>query len=172
MAVQNVLDPLQLALSCVTQAVINVRGGYHPAPEPHVLLLGDGGPVRLPGDPALALSLLQRYRIVKATEPHGHWKVTTSAYAYTLETEGGSELIAYHWHPNERSAVTFPHLHLGAGALIGRPEFTKAHLPTGRVAIEDVLRLAIREFGVHPRRDDWETLLGYTRAAYDEWRTW
>jgi hypothetical protein len=35
----------------------------------------------------------------------------------------------------------------------------RAHLPTGRVSVEDFLRTAIRDFGVKPQRDDWETVL-------------
>jgi hypothetical protein len=47
------------------------------------------------------------------------------------------------------------------GSGVGREELQKAHIPTGRVELEDVLLLAIREFGVRPRRDDWEEILGY-----------
>jgi hypothetical protein len=38
---------------------------------------------------------------------------------------------------------------------MGRPELINAHFPTGRIALEDVLRLAITEFGVRPPRSDW-----------------
>jgi hypothetical protein len=53
-----------------------------------------------------------------------------------------------------------------------RDEVRKAHFPTGRLAFEDVLRLVITQFGVIPLRDDWETMLERTQAAFEDWRTW
>ena len=35
----------------------------------------------------------------------------------------------------------------------------KAYFTTGRIALEDVLRLVITQFGVIPLHDDWETIL-------------
>jgi hypothetical protein len=33
---------------------------------------------------------------------------------YIVEENGspGREIFGYHWHPNERTAITFPHFHL------------------------------------------------------------
>lgn len=88
----------------------------------------------------------------------------------------GHEIIAYHWHPNQTDpggrVVAFPHLHLRYGAQVGRKQLQKAHLPTGRVAVEDLLRIAITEFGVSPLRNDWEDILGNTQSLYEKWRTW
>ena len=42
---------------------------------------------------------------------------------------------------------------------------SRMHLPTGQVAIEDVIRLAIVEFGVRPRRADWAAVLARTVQA-------
>jgi hypothetical protein len=83
-----------------------------------------------------------------------------AGYYYALRELEGSEIVAYHWHPGRRSPIDFPHLHLGAGSGIGREELQKAHVPTGRVDLEDVLLMAIREFGVRPRREDWARILG------------
>jgi hypothetical protein len=77
-----------------------------------------------------------------------------------LREPEGPEIVAYHWHPGRRSPIDFPHLHLGAGSGVDREELHKAHLPTGRVELEDVLLMAIQEFGVRPRREDWEEILG------------
>jgi len=41
--------------------------------------------------------------------------------------------------------MTTPHLHLGGGVAAWRPDFAKAHIPTGLVTLEDVLLLAIEE---------------------------
>jgi hypothetical protein len=47
-----------------------------------------------------------------------------------------------------------------------------AHVPTGRIALEELLRMAIAEFGARPRRKDWEQVLERTQAGYEDWRTW
>ncbi len=173
-AVAKFLAPLQLAASCITKAVFEVGGGYHPADTPHVLILNRGEPVRLRGSGGeLALSVLMQYRIVRADAERGPWKVRTMAYAYTL-FEAGRESLAYHWHPERREEgqwVTFPHLHVSAGGAVGR-RLEKAHLPTGRVALEDVVRLALTDLKVTALRPDWERVLRATQAAYEKWRTW
>ncbi|MBI4579704.1 MAG: hypothetical protein HY718_08385 [Planctomycetes bacterium] len=168
-AVQAFVDPLQLALSCVTDAVVNIGGGYHPADEPHALTLGDGSPVRLRGDPPLALSVILHYRIVRATGQRGLWRVQAIGYLYALEDPDGREVLAYHWHPLGHSAVLHPHLHLGAGARVGFPRLSDAHLPTGWVALEAVLRLAVADLGVEPRRADWDEVLRRTQKALEQW---
>ena len=48
----------------------------------------------------------------------------------------------------------------------------KHHFPTGRVSLEDVLHLAIKEFGAKPARADWEEVLEETQATYEALRTW
>lgn len=143
--------------------------GRH-AGEPHVLLLNRGEPAALKG--GLTLHLLQQYEVVEATGERGPWKVSTRAYHYELDDEEGRELLAYHWHPRPPSPHTQPHLHLGAAAMIGHRAFTKAHLPTGRIALEDFLRLAIEDFGVVPLREDWSEVLGQSLGVFEEWRTW
>ena len=171
-AVHNFLDPLRKAISCVTPAVLDVAGGYHPRPAPHVLTLAQGDPVRLSADPPILLSVTQHYRVVEYEGARGPWKVSTVGYYYVLSGPDEREVIAYQWHPVGRSPVTFPHLHLGFGAAIGYPQLADAHLPTGRVPLEQVLRLAINDFGVQPLRDDWRDVLDTTQAAPEEWRTW
>ncbi len=72
-----------------------------------------------------------------------------------LDNADGREIVAYHWHPDGRGHVRLPHLHLGAGAMVGRGERVKAHLLTGVVTPAVALLLAIESFGVPPRRADW-----------------
>lgn len=52
------------------------------------------------------------------------------------------------------------------------PPLDRAHLPTGRIAVEEFLRIAITEFGAHPRRDGWEEILERTQAATRTSPTW
>ena len=172
-AVNNYLAPLQRAISCVTNSVLNVRGGYHPAPAPHPLALAGGDPVPLHSNPSISLSVLQHYRIVEYEGPSGPWKVSIVSYYYSLEDAGedsGKREILYHWHPQGLSAVTFPHVHIRTGGQLGDTNIGGVHFPTGLIALEDVLRLAIREFGVDPRRADWMDVLDSSQAAYDDWR--
>lgn len=143
----------------MTDAVLYVAGGYYPAEHPHVMLLSGGDPVRLAGDSRLALSVVMRYRVAEHPGPRGPWEVSTVAYYYTLADSDGREVVAYHWHPEGQKIVTFPHLHLRAGARVGREDLAKAHIPTGHMGLEDVLRLGIRELGVKPRRRDWAEVL-------------
>lgn len=104
--------------------------------------------------------------------PRGPWKTTTAAYVYELQDSDSRALLSYHWHPGEGSTVTFPHLHLGPAAQLGHRPLATAHLPTNRIALEDMLRLAITEFDVEPLKNDWAEVLSRTEASYDEWRTW
>jgi hypothetical protein len=170
-AVREFIGPLQLALSCVTSEVLRA-GGYHVADEPHALTLGRGLPVRLRGEGRLSLTFDHHYRIVEDPGPRGPYKCSTTSYLYGLDDSDGREVLSYQWHPSGRSPVTWPHLHLGAGAAVGRLELARAHLPTGRVSIEEVLRLAISELGVEPLREDWREVLERTQQAYETSRTW
>jgi len=171
-AVQNFLGPLQQAISCVTRTVL-VSSGYHPRQdeEPHLLTLGES-PARLNSNPRLFLSVTMHYHVVEAPGERGPWKVSIAAYLYSLDDEQGQEILAFHWHPRGRSSVTSPHLHIGPGAGVQYQQLQGAHIPTGRVALEDVLRLAIRELGVRPLRRDWADILDRTQRAFEQWRTW
>lgn len=95
------------------------------------------------------------------------------SYHYTLGEAGGHEILSYQWHPNVPRSVTFPHLHLQYGAgLLGRREFERAHLPIGRVTLEDFVRLLIDDFGVPAARDDWEQALEESRIEFESDRSW
>jgi hypothetical protein len=195
-AVSEFMEALQLAVSCVTSGVVNNRGGNFPAAIPHVAVLvnlPEGGPIPLQmrdtGVPHLALKFSHTYRVLDdATVGRGPWRVQTAAYHYDLSRQDGTgeprELFLYHWHPGPQpgsaqtsgTLVTTPHLHVHASH-VGRDEtpamnLDDFHLPTGRVALEEVLRFAIRDCGVRPLRDDWESILEKTEMAFLESRTW
>jgi hypothetical protein len=114
-----------------------------------------------------------QYDVRRAEGARGPWKVETRAYSYALCGVEGAELLAYHWHPEteeEGRRVREPHLHV-RDPRAPRWPLRKAHLPTGRVALEDVVVLAI-ELGAKPLRRDWRVVLVRTRAAFHRWRTW
>jgi hypothetical protein len=94
-----------------------------------------------------------------------------------VEEREGPEIITYHWHPEGLSSEDAPHLHLKSGAKVGRVELTRtkgesAHIPTGRVALEEFLRLLIECFGVPPRKSDWRQVLRGTKEDFDRYRNW
>lgn len=109
---------------------------------------------------------------LQVADHRGPWKVNTVGYWYSLETSEERELLAYHWHPGATPELTFPHLHIGHAAQVAYAPITEAHLPTGHVVLEDVLRLAIAHFGVKPQRADWRQVLDETQGAYDDVRGW
>ncbi len=82
-------------------------------------------------------------------------------------------LLAYHWHPESKSEVTWPHLHIyGKTQPI---DHRRMHLSTGRISLESVLRLAMDEFGVEPlrdRRNVWRRVLDETETAFRTFKTW
>lgn len=173
-AVENFVRPLQRVLSCVTTAVIDRQGGYALGVT-YALTVNAGEPVRLAqvARPAhIAMRIAQQYRIVHAEGDRGPLKVQTVAYMYTLEDADGREVFGYHWHPESRSPSSFPHIHFGAGAMVGRAEVQRAHFPTGRVSVEEFVRLVIEAFDVKTRRRDWRAVLQQTQAAFSKWRTW
>ena len=189
-AVGAFVGALQRAVSCVTNEVLGVSAdGYKAASSPHRLAFHNHDPVRLAGGGRLSLRIEQYYR-VRPEGAQGLWKVETAAYLYTFYDAEIHEILAYHWHPQTRTGTSFPHLHLSYGLVRAdlleraglsqahnglRPDFVGAHLPTRRIALEDVLQTAIEQLGVEPRRvyrRDWDTMLQKTRALFKEDRTW
>ncbi len=160
-SVQNYIDPIRRALSCVTNSVIQVSGGYSAAGNPHILTLG-ADPVLLPPRGKIRLSVEQHYEIVRATGVRGPWKIHTLTYVYGLYNIQ-QPLVSYHWHPST-SDIRFPHLH--------HPASPRVHFPTRRVALEEVIRLAIREFGVEPLKKTWHRILRETQGNFETWQTW
>lgn len=157
LAVQRFVEPLQLALSCVTNAVLVHSGRYQPG-EARFLHL-TGSPAPLDSANRLAFALRLQYRLATDTETHHRWNVILAAYEYRLLDSNGRELFAYHWHPESRSPITFPHLHLSRGGEAILLNVEQAHFPTGMVSLPEVLRRFIRDFAVGPQRDDWDHVL-------------
>lgn len=184
-AVGNYVAPLQRAVSCVTKAVLDVSGGTYASARPHSLTFGDALPQKLKGA-NVYLAVTQLYRVIRDEDPdRGPWRVTIDQYVYTLRASRGrgrSEkpevLLSYQWHPRPRAKYNYPHLHLGPASGIGSSAdaaarlTNKAHIPTGRVAIEDVIRFAITQLNVEPLREDWEQVLDEAQERHERYRSW
>jgi hypothetical protein len=160
-AAHSFRDPLQQAIHCVTPAKFDFPREY-PIDTPLKLMLGDIEPVRRSGDYPLLFSITIRFRVV-AESPLAHRAAMTD-YAYVIRHGNGRELLVYHWHPESRSDITFPHLHMKAGTDLRREQFAKAHIPTGWIALQDVVWLAITQFGARPAKKGWPTILRRTRT--------
>jgi hypothetical protein len=174
-AVENFLGPLRRSLARVTKAVLLVTpDGHIPMRDPHAATLSGAGPVRIGGAAGLAMLMSIQYRIVEAEGERGPWKTSVAQYEYSLvEEDDGQEVLGFHWHPESRGRVNWPHVHVGTSMLAQDAVLDRrVHIPTGRVAVEDVLRLAILDFGVEPLRNDWEAVFRETQDLFERWRTW
>ena len=158
-AVSEYVATIQRVVSCISDAVVSVEGGYYVSDIPHLLRLNRGRPVRLGGTSRLWLTFQQYYRIVEVEVPRVQWTVAVEGYEYKLLDADSREVLTYHWHPRGQSPIVFQHLHVGHGAEVGRSELQTAHLPTGHVSAADIIRLLIGDFGATPSRRDWEDAL-------------
>jgi hypothetical protein len=109
-----------------------------------------------------------RFRVVPASAGDDRWEVQTFAYSYLLFRDG-REVVGYHWDVEAAGtgAVRTPHVHLGKDlAHPGLPRedrdrlgsLAAAHMPTGLIPFTDILRSAIRDFGVDPIRRQGESV--------------
>ncbi len=146
------------------------------------LLLNGGKSTRLTDTvPAIALRVRQFFLTEEVPESarRERYRVSITGYYYALVradtradpgTDRGSELLAFHWHPESAEGgphvVTFPHLHIDSSVL-REQALAKMHIPTGRMAIEDILRLAIRDFKARPLDRGWEQRLQETAAELE-----
>lgn len=122
-----------------------------------MLVVASGDPVALRGNSRLTLSVGEQYGVVD--EGGKSCRIRVSAYFYAIGRQRGAELITYHWHPQGRGRATGPHLHVNADVQVGTRWLGRVHLPTGPIALQDVIVLAIEELDVMPLRDEWDQLL-------------
>lgn len=102
--------------------------------------------------------------------PHdgGQMRMSTRRYVYEL-SESGSTLLGWHWHPASKRAsqITWPHLHMPKAS-----KYAKAHVPTGRVALEDLLLFLINDMGAVPDRDNASAIIEETSQVHKAHRGW
>jgi hypothetical protein len=153
-------------MHCITGDVLRATGFRPDVPSLSVVLAGGGTASLLGGTLPIGLRVRQHYRLIEDRDAPARrrWRVMVIDYAYVLvrrDTE--RELLAFHWHPHivEKS---FPHVHLESGLEI-RSDLVGVHVPTGTLALEDVIRFAIEELKVRPRVRNWTSVLERTRTA-------
>jgi hypothetical protein len=136
-------------------------GGFRTDEPSPSLVLARGEVVVLPSEIlAVGLRLRQFYRIAadRDAPARRRWHVLVTGYQYTfVRRDIDQELLAFHWHPHV-AEKPFPHVHLEAGLDIRR-DLVGIHVPTGPISLTDVVRFAIEELQVRPRRSDWQAIL-------------
>lgn len=84
----------------------------------------------------------------------------------------GRELFRWDWHPLTTPRRTQPHLHVRAEQPILSTPIERWHIPTGRVAFEEVVRFLILELVTEYNRDDWVEILAESEERFKAFRTW
>jgi hypothetical protein len=113
------------------------------------------------------LSFTQVFRVIPHPDMPGQFKAKTQEYSYRLllGPEEQSEVLAYHWHPQD-PGVHFPHLHI--------VQAHRIHFPTSRVCLEDFALLLMRDYRVRPRLSHAECkeILERNKRAFEKMATW
>ena len=147
----------------------------------YVATLNRGLPVTLKlGSDHLSLEASIQFTVVERKQDEcsdpitarERYKVSTRGYMYTIRTADETEAIAYHWHPEARGEVDFPHMHIGSAML--RPNGVvsrKNHMPSGRLAFEQVI-CTLFELGAAPLHDRYEEVLSRNQSSFERWKTW
>jgi hypothetical protein len=131
-------------------------------------------PAKLPrknGNP-LFIDITQTYLIVETADG---FKAQTTAYSYGIlakEGDGFREILQFHWHPKTTKNLKWPHMHVVGNTYDG--DLSRVHIPTGRLAIEDFIRVLIRDFDVKARLsyEDAKKILTKNKAAFCESASW
>ena len=179
-AYRRYIDPLRQALQCITLTRLTLRERTKFATGvPYTVALNDMDPVPLKGEIPILLAVGQIVRIIETErgDPRGPFRISTVQYFYQFSTPENHEVLSFHWTPEGSGAnvVTFPHLHIGPAIVSGqttiRPDdLHKAHIPTNRVSLESVVRLAIVELRVEPLQVKWADILQRSEDAFVQWK--
>lgn len=166
--------PLKAVLGCITRETLlrrTIPGHENENGFPLQEFFFVKNPVRLRGA-ALVFNFSQYFRVVWRNTAY---KVKTESYTYEIEDEeSGHELLAFHWEPNApNSKILFPHMHIGFALKDESLRINnKAHIPTGRVPVEDVVSFLISELGIAPLSPEWEKTIREKRHAFMSKKSW
>jgi hypothetical protein len=170
-AVGEFLAPLQLAVSCVSRAVLAVIEPPRSQRFDRLRVLGNRGePIWLTGAPVpmSKLGLAISVDMVLMHDPDrarsARWTSSTTGYLISFVDDNETEIVAYHWHSVSEGTHPEPHLHIGSSLCYGSP-MQDAHFPTALVGLHRIVRMAITEWEVPPRRSDWIEVLDRLEAT-------
>jgi hypothetical protein len=155
--------------------------GPSPSDNVNLALLVNPRDVRLHREGELAdivFSPSQLFTIIPDNRYPGEYKASTLAYIYSVRLkeppdDGDDEIVAWHWHPLRTPDRPDPHIHVTVAHPHLGVTLSKLHIPSGRVAFEEVLRFLIDDLSVIPvRPDDWRVIVGDSEARFKAFRTW
>lgn len=180
--------PLRLALSCLGPCKILTSPGGRQVTQAagrtrtHAWYLnGVDGRLELSAGSGRSkrtfqLAAMMRYRIIANELDDGSqdgFRITTRGYKYTVYAGDTREIISYHWHPQGNSPWKSPHMHNGSAILAPDGVITpKSHLPTGRISLEQVVRVIINDLQVPAARPTWDADLATTEGVFAIYRKW
>jgi hypothetical protein len=153
------------AIGCVDPTV---RAKTTQFPDGNRLIFtGDSSPIRLRRKGAKDHTLRFSMTLATVKDDTGMFRMSTRRYTYDLFLDG-TQVMRWQWHPaSSKSPVDWPHYHPPAGS-----PYSSAHIPTGRLALEDLLVFAIRELDVRPARNDALEVLAVIAEKHKAHRSW
>lgn len=99
----------------------------------------------------------------------GPYWVEAESWTYNILDSNHRDLLTYHWTPSDQHHP-YPHLHVGSTLLnsVGHElaiGFSKLHVTTGPVSVQQVVRMLIEEFDVAPLNAEWNSVLALPDAS-------
>jgi hypothetical protein len=170
-AYERYAEALKGVLTCIA-ADAHFVSNVHAKPEVPLQFAFTHNPARLNRSP-YGLFLIQKIKVIPDDKQEGCWRVKTLAYEYNIERwDDHQEIVCFHWEGAE-SANPNPHIHIGFAATDeSLPIGPKHHIPSGRVAIEDVVRFAIEEVGVQPVKGTWHSIVESAKGLFAKHKNW
>ncbi len=172
-AARDFLAPLSAVVRCVTDQGFIARQSRQPEQARTARFQDSFAIFDRRNGQALKLELRHRFVVRQVDRNRGLWTASTREYAYRVSDERDDLLAEWHWHPMTQISdddAPWPHLH--AYGVRDALTLHKLHLPTGRVALEAVVRFLILDLDVVPRRDDWRAILDRHEEQFRQTRTW
>ena len=175
-AIKDYLSELQKIVSCVATEVCYV----YPNNNGRQVLAWSGAsmlesaPIILQrkNNSRLFVNIRQE---IQQPNARNNYLVSTKGYIYSVLDAEKKDLIGFHYHPElDDDPVMHPHIHVYADADERFADFNlhKRHIPSGRVALEDVIEWLIIELEVKALRSDWRQILQATRKQFKRICTW
>lgn len=177
-AVEALTASARVALQCVAQAEVLSSGTSRGRVNNLVVVSSGNTPAntlllrRSDRSPYLHLEISTEFDVVALPDVSAQrsYQAAVTMYMYAVKDLNDRELFTYHWHPVGLSRVRTPHLHYSSATPISLPnrrgsssvielDMSNAHFPTHRIELAELVRFLIRDFGVAPRRQDWERVL-------------
>lgn len=160
------LAPLTRAVGTVDMTA-RLKWRHHDGEMSQVTTGVPGLILNRPGMPQTYLYAAMTLCCVADEGERGPFRMSTRRYDFEL-IEAGSVVFGWHWHPeSKQSRVNWPHLHLPPGSV-----HKSKHVPTGRVALEDVLLFGIRDMDVVPAHGQSVAILEEVAERHKKYRSW